>query len=74
MINGRFDAKIRWVRNQLKCIDFATGVDQEGLILISICSKIKSSNKVSDYLRMTTKGMDELLWGRKFEDVHDWVE
>jgi hypothetical protein len=20
------------------------------------------------------KGMDELFWGRKFEDVHDWVE
>jgi hypothetical protein len=23
---------------------------------------------------MTTKGMGELLWGQKFEDVHDWVE
>jgi hypothetical protein len=20
------------------------------------------------------KGMDELFWGKKFEDVHDWVE
>jgi hypothetical protein len=20
------------------------------------------------------KGMDELLWGKEFEDVHDWVE
>lgn len=20
------------------------------------------------------KGMDELFWGREFEDVHDWVE
>jgi hypothetical protein len=20
------------------------------------------------------KGMDELFWGRKFEDVHNWVE
>jgi hypothetical protein len=20
------------------------------------------------------KGMDELLWGREFEDVHDWAE
>jgi hypothetical protein len=20
------------------------------------------------------KGMDKLFWGRKFEDVHDWVE
>jgi hypothetical protein len=23
---------------------------------------------------MNLKGMDELLWGKKFEDVHDWVE
>ncbi len=74
MINVRFDAKIRWVRNQLKCIDFAMGVDQEGLLLISICSKIRSSNKASDYLRITTKGMGELLWGPEFENVHDWVE
>ncbi len=20
------------------------------------------------------KGMDELFWGKEFEDVHDWVE
>jgi hypothetical protein len=71
MISGIFDAKIRWVKNQLKCIDFAMGVDQEGLLLISICNKIISNNKVSDYLRMTTKSMGEFLWGLKFEDVHD---
>jgi len=23
---------------------------------------------------VSLKGMDELLWGKKFEDVHDWVE
>jgi hypothetical protein len=47
MISGRFDAKIRWVKNQLKCIDLTMGVDQEGLLLISICSKIRGSNKGS---------------------------
>jgi hypothetical protein len=27
------------------------------------------------YLKMTSpKGMDELLRGKEFEDVHDWVE
>jgi hypothetical protein len=47
------------------------GIDQEGLILFSICSKIKSINKVNDYLRMMNpKGMDEFFWARKF-DVHD---
>jgi hypothetical protein len=23
---------------------------------------------------MNLKGMDELFWGKKIEDVHDWVE
>jgi len=23
---------------------------------------------------VSLKGMDELFWGKKFEDVHDWVE
>ncbi len=47
------------------------------LLLISISSKFRSSNGVSDYLRMTSPkgtGMDELFWGQNFEDVHDWVE
>jgi len=51
------------------------GVDQKGLFFISICSRIKSINKVNDYLRMTNpKGMHEFFGGREFEDVHDWVE
>ncbi len=70
MINGRFDAKNRWDGNQLKCIDFAMGVDQ-GLILISICSKIRSSKKVNNYFGMTSKGMGEFFRGQEFEDVHD---
>ncbi len=23
---------------------------------------------------VSLKGMDELFWGKKFEDVHDWLE
>jgi hypothetical protein len=76
MISARFDAKIRCVKNQLKCIDFAMGVDQEGLLLISICNKIRSSNKANDYLRMTTKGMGELLWVESLKmcmiGLNDW--
>jgi hypothetical protein len=48
------------------------GVDQKELFFISICSRIKSINKVNDYLRMTNpKGMHEFFGGQEFEDVHD---
>jgi hypothetical protein len=40
--------------------------------LISICNRHISSTR---YHKMTTpNGMDELLWGKEFEDVHNWVE
>ncbi len=67
----------KWIKKNIS-IDFAMGLDQEGFSLDQvICNKgrILIFYKFKKCLKMTSlKGMDELFWGKEFEDVHDWVE
>jgi hypothetical protein len=46
-------------------------------LLLFICNKCKNlifGNLKENYKMTSPKGMDELFWGEKLEDVTNWVE
>jgi hypothetical protein len=63
--------KVNGLRRNLKAFISLLFVTRRKHVLICICSDYRN-NKTSMYHKMSSlKGMDELLWGKKFEDVHD---